>query len=213
MLRTSLSSTGSPRDSSRSRNPWETIVSTTSFTVPPSWDRTDFTSLSRTRAQLHTRCGPIGPVSEDDDAGRAERPIATIAPAISRATWRDSRGLRAASRRARSCSLGSNVRRVIVRSTSSAPRGSGAGSHGATAPAPAALLSSNIIDIRSVAATPSTMQWCTFDSSAQWFSLSPSTIHSSHSGLPRSSCWENSRAASFRSCASVPGFGIAVWRR
>ena len=43
---------------------------------------------------------------------------------------------------------------------------------------------------------------------------SPSTIHSSHSGLLRSRCWEKTRAAIWRSCSSLPGRRAArVWRR
>jgi len=73
--------------------------------------------------------------------------------------------------------------------------------------------SSNITDIRSVAATPSTMQWWTFESSAQRLRLKPSTIQISHSGLLRSSCWAKMRAAVRRSWPSLPGGGRAVWRR
>ena len=76
-----------------------------------------------------------------------------------------------------------------------------------------AVSSENITDIRSVAETPSTMQWCTFERSAQRPSFIPSTIHSSHSGLSRSSAPENTRAAIWRSSSSPPGAGIAVWRR
>jgi hypothetical protein len=66
MVRTARSSgTSSPRDSSRSRNRLVMTVRTTSLTVPPSAARTVFTSLRRTLAQRHTRCGPIGPVSDD----------------------------------------------------------------------------------------------------------------------------------------------------
>ena len=65
----------------------------------------------------------------------------------------------------------------------------------------------------SVAATPSTMQWWTFESSAQRSSSSPSTIQISQSGFERSRCWEKTRAAVARSCSSVPGEGTALWRR
>ncbi len=152
------SATGSPRASSRSRNPPETIVSTTSLTVPPNAARTDLTSLRRTWAQLHVRCGPTGPTSESEElpSGRNDR-AAEAMPRSRSSPWRSvARGARTAARRLRSCSDGSSVRRVSVRTTSSVPLGSGAGSHPGSDFRPGS--SSNITDIRSVADTPSTMQ-------------------------------------------------------
>ena len=66
---------------------------------------------------------------------------------------------------------------------------------------------------RSLPATPSTMQWCTLETSAQRSSSSPSAIHISHNGLERSSCWDITRPTSRRSCCSPPGRGSAVRRR
>ncbi len=90
--------------------------------------------------------------------------------------------------------------------------GSGGGEKLARGAGSGRLVSENITDIRSVAATPSTMQWWTLESSAQRPSARPSTDHSSHNGLLRSSAWEKTRAAMLRSCSSLPGDGIAVWR-
>ena len=65
---------------------------------------------------------------------------------------------------------------------------------------------------RSTPAMPSIIAWWLLDSSANPPPASPSTSHSSHSGLERSSCWEKTRAARFVSCSSLPGAGSAVWR-
>ncbi len=59
---------------------------------------------------------------------------------------------------------------------------------------------------------PSIIAWWDFDSSAKPPSARPSTSHSSHSGLERSSCWEKTREDRFESCSSLPGLGSAVWR-
>ncbi len=98
-----------------------------------------------------------------------------------------------------------------MRSTSSTPEGSGSGTHAWSGSAGG--LSANITVIRSVAETPSTMQWWTFERSAHRFWLSPSTIHISHSGLRRSRCWAKIRAAVVRSTSSVPGLGRALCLR
>ena len=60
--------------------------------------------------------------------------------------------------------------------------------------------------------TPSTSAWWLLPTTAKRPSRSPSTSHSSQSGLVRSSCWEKIRAARLRSCSSEPGAGSAVWR-
>ena len=65
---------------------------------------------------------------------------------------------------------------------------------------------------RSTPAMPSIIAWWVLDSSAKPPPARPSTSHSSHSGLERSSCWEKMRAARFMSCSSLPGAGSAVWR-
>ncbi len=60
--------------------------------------------------------------------------------------------------------------------------------------------------------TPSTSAWWLLPMIAKRSSRSPSTSHSSQSGLLRSSCWEKIRAARLRSCSSEPGAGSALWR-
>ena len=60
--------------------------------------------------------------------------------------------------------------------------------------------------------TPSTSAWWLLPTIAKRSPLSPSTSHSSQSGLVRSSCWEKIRAARLRNCSSEPGAGSAVWR-
>ena len=60
--------------------------------------------------------------------------------------------------------------------------------------------------------TPSTSAWCVFEMIAKRFRVRPWTSHSSQSGLVRSSCWLNTRAAMFLSCSSEPGDGSAEWR-
>ncbi len=64
----------------------------------------------------------------------------------------------------------------------------------------------------STPATPSTSAWWVFEISAKRRLRSPSTSHSSQSGLVRSSCWEKTRAAIRRSTVSSPGEGSAEWR-
>ena len=189
------------------------IVSTTSLTVPPKAVRTVLTSLSRTSAQLQRRCGPIGPVSEEEATGRMRELAAIAARAASSRVANVSRG-RAMTR----CSDWTWPEGLAlwasVRASTSTEEGSGGGAYSRPGRAdPRSVVSENITDIRSVAATPSTMQWWTFESSAQRPSESPSTDHSSHSGLLRSRCCEKTREAIWRSCSSLPGCGIAVWRR
>ncbi len=149
------SATLSPRASSRSRSPPETRASTTSLTVPLSVARTAFTSLRRTCAQLQVRCGPTGPTNDEPPSGRSTRAPDAMPRTRSRAWSSVARGARAAALKVRSCSDGFRVRCVRVRSTSSAPLGSGSASQ---APPFAAASPPNMIDIRSVAETPSTMQ-------------------------------------------------------
>ena len=59
---------------------------------------------------------------------------------------------------------------------------------------------------------PSTIAWWDLVRIAKRSSSSSCTSHISQSGLERSSCWEKTRPASRRSCASPPGAGSAVWR-
>ena len=64
----------------------------------------------------------------------------------------------------------------------------------------------------STPAMPSMSAWWVLVMSAKPPPSRPSTIHTSHSGLERSSCWEKIRPASSSSCSSEPGCGSAVWR-
>jgi hypothetical protein len=185
-------------------------VSTTSLTVPPRPARTSLTSVRRTAAQLHVRCGPIGPISDELATGRMLGPAAIAARATSANERSDCRGARSAPRSASSWPAGL-ILWAIVWVRISMLDGSGGGEN---EPGMAGMtVSENMTDIRSVAATPSTMQWSTFDSSAQRPSWRPSTIHSSYSGLFLSRCWEKMRAAIWRSCSSLPAAGSALWRR
>ena len=64
----------------------------------------------------------------------------------------------------------------------------------------------------SVPETPSTMAWWVFERTAQLPSSSPSTTQISQRGLDLSSGWDITRPTNFRSSASPPGEGRAVWR-
>ena len=57
---------------------------------------------------------------------------------------------------------------------------------------------------------PSTSAWCVLPRIAKRSPSSPSTSHSSHSGLLRSSCCEKARPARCLSCSSLPGGGQRV---
>ncbi len=120
-----------------------------------------------------------------DDAAAAARTVSASERSVSRgAPQRAAQRLRAARRGwrgRRACARAARCRRARAPAPTRAAR-------------QPAVVSENITDIRSVAATPSTMQWCTFDSSAQRPPSSPSTTHSSHSGLSRSRCCEKTRA-------------------
>ena len=59
---------------------------------------------------------------------------------------------------------------------------------------------------------PSTSAWWVFESIAKRSPSSPSTSHTSQSGLSRSSCWEKTRPARSISWRSEPGEGRAVAR-
>ena len=89
--------------------------------------------------------------------------------------------------------------------------GSGCGTHGSPSCGSAGGTGSrsNSTVARSTPATPSTSAWWVLEISAKRPSSSPCTSHSSHSGFVRSSRCEWIRAASARSCSSVPGSGSA----
>ena len=98
---------------------------------------------------------------------------------------------------------------LVTRLNTDGP-GSGAQETGRTRAASG--LRSNIAVIRSVPPMPSTMQWCTFESSAQRPPSMPSSSHASQSGRSRSSRCAKTRPASWRSCRGRPGFGTAACR-
>ncbi len=82
----------------------------------------------RASAQLQRRCGPIGPVSEDEPTGRMLGVAAAVARAISaseRSVWRGA----AAIRRSASIWPAGLARLASVRTSTSASVGSGAGDH------------------------------------------------------------------------------------
>ena len=108
------------------------------------------------------------------------------------------------------CSAKENCRVASACVTSSSSVGSRPGAHGSGS---APTSSSKRVDSNDVPETPSTMQWCDFDTSAQRPSASPSIIHSSHSGFSRSRAWASTRAPSSLSSLSPPGDGTAVRRR
>ena len=148
----------------------------------------------------------MGPVSDDVD-GRSAGAAAAIARIIPTVPRSSSDRARTA---ALACPAGWSTRLRGAADEQLRGRRLGPGFHASARGGSAS--SPNITDIRSVAATPSTMQWWTFDRSAHRPSSSPSTIHSSHSGLERSRCWEKTRAAVDRSWSSDPGLGIALCR-
>ena len=88
--------------------------------------------------------------------------------------------------------------------------GSGSGVHGSRPVGGARGLGAEVEEDRRRGrrpAMPSIIAWWLLDSSAKPPSARPSTSHSSHSGLERSSCWEKTRAERLQSCSSLPGRG------
>jgi len=95
----------------------------------------------------------------------------------------------------------------------SAAAGSRPGRHGVTAGGPVSASASKITDMRSELETPSTMQWCTFDTIAHRSSPRPSTAHISHSGRARSRRCAITRLTRLSSSSRPPGAGRPVRRR
>ena len=119
---------------------------------------------------LHVRCGPIDPVSEDSPNGRSI-PAAELIPRRSPCTCSsDARGRRIAAR-IRPDLLG-GVDRLAGQRAQDELRAVGSGAGCQMCSDGWGGLSSNITVIRSVAETPSTIEWWTLDSSAQRFLLS-----------------------------------------
>ena len=91
--------------------------------------------------------------------------------------------------------------------------GSGPGAHGSGSGwAGGSGSASNRTVVMSMPETPSTRQWWLLPTIANRPPDSPSTSQSSQTGFERSRRWENTRAASVRSCCSDPGSGSAVCR-
>ena len=200
---------GRGRAGSRPRAP-ATAARMTSLTVPPSSFLTCFRSASEARTQAKRRCGPMstlngvcgapmparasepggggGLCQPRDDARRGPRSDAAGAPNdLARADQPLDQRL------ARSCGA----------------LGSGSGIHCSRGGAVSggSFSRSKRTVVMSTPETPSTMQWWVLATIAKRPPSSPSTSQSSQSGFERSSCWEKTRAARFRSCSSLPGAG------
>ncbi len=123
------------------------------------------------------------------------------------------RGLPTAPTADRARSSGVAARSITASPNSVAPLGSGRGYHGGPGSRSGGSGSrSKSTVMMSTPEIPSTSAWCVLQTSANWSSLTRLTSQISHSGLERSSCWENTRPASLRSCSSLAGAGSAVWR-
>ena len=190
-------------------------VRTTSLTVPPSAVRTALNSSNLPSVQAHRRCGPIGPFSD-----RAVGVIACFASegTVEARVLPDAATLLAAFTALLTVGIDEACWSGWVTASEKAPLTSdrddggrrGVQSFGASCFASGSR--SNISCMRSVPATPSTMQWWTLEMSAHLSSARPSTSQSSHSGLAMSRRWPSTRPARLRSCSSLPGRGTAVCR-
>ena len=157
-VRTTRLDTSSPRCSSRVRKPAVMAASTTSFTVPPRPWRMVFTSTRLASAQLHRRCGPIGPLSDVADRlphSASER--SSTAPSARRVRGPAVR--RSAPEKSRRRPSGSAMVRTTPRAARVNVPGSASGVQSSGAVSAAGVSkASNITVSRSVAETPSTMQ-------------------------------------------------------
>ena len=113
----------------------------------------------------------------------------------------------------RNTSPGTVARSSNASASSSASLGSGRGTQGSgwTVGGGSVLVSNSTV-VMSTPEMPSTRAWCVLAISANRSPARRLTREISHSGLSRSSCWENSRPHSLRSCSSLPGRGSAVLR-
>ena len=189
-----------PRECSHSRSAPLTTVSTTSLTVPP---KAFLTALKSRELVAHDR---EAPVRADLDVQRRRRapgsaPPTTISPrpsAASRAA-RAPRRPRDQRRRAPRPSRTpvAQQRRARPPATSSRPtaRGAAARPRRGAGPRPGRARGRTAPCARSTPAMPSISAWWVLEISAKRLLSRPSTTHSSHSGLERSSCWEKIRAA------------------
>ena len=211
----SMPSVRTPREMSQVRRAPLTTASTASLTVPP---REFLIALKSARLALTTRkwrWGPIGTLSGLSGAGLAP------AQANSASPWTPSLipskaycGLVTVETTLRVLFTRALVALSMLEATIVLAPGERAGSHassGCLISVPSGLRSKRTV-ARSTPDTPSISAWWVLERSAQRPSSSPSTIHSSHSGRSRSSCWEKTRETSRSSWRWSPGLGSAVWR-
>ncbi len=185
------------------------------MTVPPKAFLTALKSPSSDTTVAKRRCGPISTFSGVDGAGF--RPAQTISPMPSAAT----RASASARSGVRSAAIAFAVTDMEAFAMPTAPAltrstglGSGSAIHGSRSSSTGVGSGprSKRTVARSTPAIPSIIAWWAFVSRPKLPSSSPSMSHISHSGLERSSCWENTRATRFWSCSWLPGDGSAVWR-
>ena len=150
-------------------------------------------------------------------SGAGAAPAQASAPSPtseSRMLPRIARGPRNSARTPRAISRGTVARSISASARSCDREGMGRGSQ--RLPAAGGVSGCGFVSKRIVKMStpemPSTSAWCVFDRIAKRPPSMPSTSHISHSGLSRSSCCENTRPASARSCSSEPGAGSAVAR-
>ncbi len=176
--------------------------------------RIAFTSASGIRFQSKSRCDPIGPFSGVASAELAWPSRSTSAWARARSSAPKSSVSSRSSRRPRSARTGMVSVRVSSSIRSSRREGRGRGTKGGGSPCARASGEGDItIWNRSTPEAPSIMQWWIFVIIAKRSPSRPSTIQVSQSGRRRSSGCDMMRAESRFSCAALPGFGSAVWRR
>ena len=188
-----------------------TTVSTTSLTVPPS---AFLIALKRGEVRLHPREPPVR-ADRARSAGSAARrrarptPSTPAQPASSPPRPRRPSARSPARARPRARRRAASTRaRAARRRTASGRWAPGAGTRPGRARARAGSGSrSNSTVMMSTPEMPSTSAWCVLQTSAKWSSPTRSTSQISHSGLVRSSCCENTRPASLRSCSSPAGAG------
>ena len=172
----------SPRASSSPRKPPLIAASTTSFTVPPSSRLIVFTSSSDARAQVKRRCLPIGPLSDDPVAGPNAGASLARPRTVPAARRRAPPGSAAAPVSASASRTGSATSSRAARAASSAEEGSVPTARSSAAGGDGSGETSKITRYRSVPDTPSTMQWCTLEISAQRSPARPSMTQYSHNG-------------------------------
>ena len=209
-----MPSVRTPRACSHWRSAPVTTASTTSLTVPPSAPLIRLNWARSARTHSKRRCEPILTFSGTDGAGLAK--FQPTSPTASTASETRSTAVRG-------CSIACSIRRrapIGLRATASASLirswaadGSGFGTQSSSGGAGSGTgLTSKSTVAMSTPETPSTSAWWVLVTNAKRLRVRPWTIHSSQSGLVRSSACEKTRAAMLRSCSSEPGEGRAEWR-